>query len=469
MGKEIERGICLLLVAFLTLGTMAGCSSGDGQRGADVSSQEDSTGENIASSEENPSEDFKITNSKDTANSDAASLKSELDPSTSILGYVETLKHSTQEQIEREKLMPWEFRLKAKLSTSLKLTLSWEAMKDADGYTVYRAEERTGYSFKWKKKKKTATLSPDETTFQVQMKPGERCKYVVEVFQKEKKNTKVLAKDKKSVYAGVYIPHSYYDTSYGTRISVSCGWSSSDVGIRPDGVEIYRGDTPETCHLIKDKLYMKEPQRNSLYDHYTDQQVVPGHTYYYLRRNYKDTEQGRVYSGYTAVTKVKAVYRRGQYQAWIVSDKEEGKKTDTLVVAVRSCSEANEDVKIFPTFYGSHRCTYKYKKAYRKKRNQSGDMWSWMKVSRYSRNGRNWRDLSKDGIILSGEETVYLELKRRSKKKILYPDHRFKKAELSLYFDVELDKEEYEDNPRYLTIYLNLMTGKSTMGYSYQD
>lgn len=364
------------------------------------------------------------TSGRDTQNPPATSEETEKMPSSTSKDNKEKTSDTTVVSIVKRKTKTYSLNVRAKVTASDQIQLTWDAVKNADKYQIIRSIDE---------KEKVFTVSSKETSFQDNVKKNKYYYYNLKALREEEDSeTTVIAESYERVYSGILVP-SGYDWSYGTEsqkagetdaacITIHSAYDPSEVGIKPDGVEIFRGDTPDSCRYIGEMEY-KEIGSNMECD-YRDEDVTLGKVYYYKRRSYKDTPEGRKYSLFTKTARLRALYQYGNYKMWLVKketmEKETAKNKNkkflkSLVMGVHNSSVGNGDLKLW--------------------RGKSGIMSEeenvhnlFLRVKKYSFDGIHWKDVSgkkKDSVVIHPGQTVYLKMipKERIACSILkYPD-----------------------------------------------
>lgn len=371
----MKKRMCtvLLLMGALIAGSLSGCA---GSRDTDPSS---------------------IVSGEDTKSSNSQNDETKASTVT-----VAAIMESKEERMEEEKK---HLNLRIKLIASNQVRLTWDPIPGTKKYIIERTDEN-------RKNKKVFKVSSNVTYFQDTMERDKYYYYALE--NRRKKGEEYDRYETATAYTGVLVPWGeewHYGTlaqetgwTNATRITIfnRCVKGSKDAGIMPDGVEIYRGDTPDSCRYLGEMKYCKSADREYAECDYVDEDVVPGQVYYYKRRNYKETAQGRVYSLFSKTVRLQALSSYGNYRMWLVKkEKKKGKKDGkekvylkSLTMAIHNSSVGNGDLKT------DTKCTYSGL------RNTK-----YLKVVKYSFDGINWTDLpKKEQVMVHPEQTIYLKM-----------------------------------------------------------
>lgn len=313
-----------------------------------------------------------------------------------------------------------QLNFKIRLKSQNKVQLTWNSVREAEKYKITRRDEN------WDNKK-VYTFSPNVTTFQQTLEKDKQYYYILEAVWKgkEKDDYDDIYTETADAYTGVFVP--WGKNWWYSTLEQKTGWTnathitifnrsmklSHDAGIVPDGVEIYRGDTEDSCRYIGEMEYSKFG--DSVECDYVDEDVVPGQIYYYKRRNYKETAKGRLYSLFSDTARIQAVSQNGNYRVWAAkkekkTEKKNGKKKTylkSLTMAIHNSSVGNGDLRTYSNSSGDY---YAY---------ETEDVIKTFKVVKYSFDGVNWTDMSKkETVTVHPEQTIYLKME--PKKKVRY-------------------------------------------------
>lgn len=393
------------------------------------------------------------TNGKDSHNPPAVSEEEEKTISSTSTGNGEETSAVTVASIveRKKKKITDPLKLRVRVTASDQVQLKWNALKKANKYKIIRRDDD---------KKKVFTFSSKETSFQDTVKKDKHYYYTLQALQKEKGSEAVVIADSYGwAYSGILVPGGY-DWSYGTEsqkagetdaacITIHNTYAPSETGIKPDGVEIFRGDTPDSCRYIGEMEY--KDTGFSMECDYKDKDVVLGKVYYYKRRSYKETPEGRQYSLFTKTARLRALYQYGNYRMWLVKKETMEKKTvkkrkkkflKSLVMGIHNSSVGNGDLTLWRT-RGGITCEGE----------DSNDLI--LRVKKYSFDGISWKDVSgkkKDSVVIHPGQMVYLKMTPKEK----IPNSILKSPDCYLWYHMGRD----HTNNKYASLQYNFKKKK---------
>lgn len=311
-----------------------------------------------------------------------------------------------------------------------KIVLTWTE-KSVSGYEIYRAEcdrEYTPGEYK-----KIADVSGKKSRYvDKKVKYKKRYAYIIKGYKYKngKKVYKFEANPDRSgltAYTGMGVANwEEYLKSDTETTPNSIRLSGYQDGIVPTAYEIYRKEGSSSWKMIKT---VKSKGADGGFE-YIDTTVSKGKTYRYKFRSYKKTGGKKLYSKYSDVVKLTAVYRDPHYSLQVSTPSNSLNKS--IVVGLTS-RDGNGNTTLTKPM---NLIEYTYRKT------ASGNIeYVDLIPVKYSYDNVNWQAFPQEGISFRENRTVYVELEAQDGKE--FPFYKTEVHGSKITWWIQYNKMEY--------------------------